>query len=249
MVGTMKKTNTQTKRKWWPIGLSFSHVVALLSFIICHLSFSPAGAQSFTQRIQKDMKTGGRLTVTHSQDIDILVNGRSNNTPVTTAEGKANGKNNSSQPTRSNDIVVKNEAKPVVTPSVKQEEKPLPKPAATTTHRTEPAIGDTAIILPPTEPKKKVMLGSYKVTGYRVQAFAGGNQRKDRVKAEQTAANIKAHFPDEPVYTHFYSPRWICRVGNYRTYEEAHEMLTAIRKLGYTSAVIVKGKITVQRTE
>ena len=243
MVGTMKKTNLQTKRKWWPIGLSFinyhlsfSHVVAILSFIICHLSFSPAGAQSFTQRIQKDMKTGGRLTVTHSQEIDILVNGK-------------NGQSSSTQPTRQNDSVVKNEAKPVVTPSLKQEEKPLPKPAATTTHRTEPVMGDTAIILPPAEPKKKVMLGSYKVTGYRVQAFAGGNQRKDRVKAEQTAANIKAHFPDEPVYTHFYSPRWICRVGNYRTYEEAQEMLNAIKKLGYTSAVIVKGKITVQRTE
>ena len=223
----MKSIIIETKRKWWPIGLSL---------IICHLSFSPAGAQSFTQRIQQDMKTGGRLTVTHSQDIDILVNGK-------------NGMSSSSQPMRSDNSVVKNEAKPAVTPSVKQEEKPLPKPAATTTRRTEPVMGDTAIILPPSEPKKKVMLGSYKVTGYRVQVFAGGNQRKDRIKAEQTAAQIKAYFPDEPVYTHFYSPRWICRVGNYRTYEKAQEMLTAVRKLGYTSAVIVKGKITVQRTE
>ncbi len=239
----MKSIIIETKRKWWPIGLSFiichlsfSHVVAILSLIICHLSFSPAGAQSFTQRIQQDMKTGGRLTVTHSQDIDILVNGK-------------NGMSSSSQPMRSDNSVVKNEAKPAVTPSVKQEEKPLPKPAATTTRRTEPVMGDTAIILPPSEPKKKVMLGSYKVTGYRVQVFAGGNQRKDRIKAEQTAAQIKTYFPDEPVYTHFYSPRWICRVGNYRTYEKAQEMLTAVRKLGYTSAVIVKGKITVQRTE
>ena len=44
---------------------------------------------------------------------------------------------------------------------------------------------------------------------------------------------------------HFYSPRWICRVGNYRTYEEAHQMLVSLRKLGYTQATIVKGKITV----
>ena len=213
----MKSIIIETKRKWWPIGLSL---------IICHLSFSPAGAQSFTQRIQQDMKTGGRLTV-----------------------NRKNGMSSSSQPMRSDNSLVKNAAKPAVTPSVKQEEKPLPKPAATTTRRTEPVMGDTAIILPPSEPKKKVMLGSYKVTGYRVQVFAGGNQRKDRIKAEQTAAQIKTYFPDEPVYTHFYSPRWICRVGNYRTYEKAQEMLTAVRKLGYTSAVIVKGKITVQRTE
>ena len=49
-----------------------------------------------------------------------------------------------------------------------------------------------------------------------------------------------------PVYVHFYSPRWICRVGNYRTYEEAHQMLQNLRKLGYNQASIVKGKITVQ---
>lgn len=92
---------------------------------------------------------------------------------------------------------------------------------------------------------KKVIRGGYKVAGYRVQAFAGGNSRADRIKAEQTGNNIKAQFADVPVYVHFYSPRWICRVGNYRTYEEAHQMLVSLRKLGYTQATIVKGKITV----
>lgn len=94
--------------------------------------------------------------------------------------------------------------------------------------------------------QKKVMRNSYKIDGFRVQAFAGGNTRKDRLKAEQIGENIKANIPGEPVYVHFYSPRWICRVGNYRTYEEAHQMLEAIRKLGYTQASIVKGKISVQ---
>jgi hypothetical protein len=90
-----------------------------------------------------------------------------------------------------------------------------------------------------------VIRGGYKVAGYRVQAFAGGNSRADRIKAEQTGNNIKAQFADVPVYVHFYSPRWICRVGNYRTYEEAHQMLVSLRKLGYSQATIVKGKITV----
>ena len=85
----------------------------------------------------------------------------------------------------------------------------------------------------------------YKVSGYRVQAFAGGNSRKDRLQAEQIGNEIKSHFAGVPVYVHFYSPRWICRVGNYRTYEEAHQMLLSLRKLGYTQATIVKGKITV----
>ncbi len=93
---------------------------------------------------------------------------------------------------------------------------------------------------------KKVLRNGVKVSGYRVQAFAGGNSRKDRQKAEQIGNNIKAHYGNVPVYVHFYSPRWICRVGNYRTYEEAHQMLQNLRKLGYNQASIVKGRITVQ---
>lgn len=87
---------------------------------------------------------------------------------------------------------------------------------------------------------------SYKVDGYRVQAYAGGNTRRDRQAAEQTGSSIKAKFPSEQIYVHFYSPRWICRVGNYRTYEEAHRMLLEIQDMGYKQASIVKGKITVQ---
>lgn len=87
---------------------------------------------------------------------------------------------------------------------------------------------------------------TYKTNGYRVQVFAGGNSRDDRQKANRTGNTIKINFPDEPVYVHFYSPRWICRVGNYRSYEEAHQMLIAVKQLGYEQATIVKGKITVQ---
>lgn len=97
-----------------------------------------------------------------------------------------------------------------------------------------------------TDTHKKVMRNGYKVNGFRVQVFAGGNSRNDRIKAERTGDEIKALFPTEPVYVHFYSPRWICRMGNYRTYEEAHEILSRVKKLGYQSAIVVKGKITVQ---
>lgn len=93
---------------------------------------------------------------------------------------------------------------------------------------------------------KKVMRNGYKVTGFRVQAFAGGNTREDKRKAEETRDRIKRAYPSEPVYVHFYSPRWVCRVGNYRTQEEADKMLSNIHKLGYRQAVVVKGKITTQ---
>ena len=117
--------------------------------------------------------------------------------------------------------------------------------ATTANTNTSPEFSTSDPSDMPVDNTKKIMKG-YKVNGYRVQAFAGGNTRKDRIQAEQTGDRIKASFPDAPVYVHFYSPRWICRVGNYRTYEEAHQMLVSLRKQGFTQATIVKGKITVQ---
>ena len=126
-------------------------------------------------------------------------------------------------------------------PTTTTKKEPVEKPTSTNT-TTSPASST------PEEPdmSKKVMKNSYKVTGYRVQAFAGGNTRSDRQKAENVGNAIKRRFPEQPIYVHFYSPRWICRGGNFRTYEEAHAMLVEIREMGYKQASIVKGKISVQ---
>ena len=85
----------------------------------------------------------------------------------------------------------------------------------------------------------------HKVNGYRVQVFAGGNSRNDKIKAQNAGNAVKQAFPSQPVYVHFYSPRWICRVGNFRTYEEANAILHQVKKMGYKQACIVSGKINV----
>jgi hypothetical protein len=204
-------------------------MVIVLSFIICHLSFSPARAQTFTQRIQQQNSNGqGTITIHEDENISKLVNSEVlNNTKQATP---------SNVPTPNSSTVGKNTS--------------TTKPTTPTTKPTVvngTTIGDNSETNE-TNPdlSKKVMRGGMKVNGYRVQAFAGGNSRKDRVQAEQIGNNIKSHFADVPVYVHFYSPRWICRVGNYRTYEEAYQMLVQLRNLGYNQASIVKGKITVQ---
>lgn len=107
------------------------------------------------------------------------------------------------------------------------------------------AEAEAELHIPTVDMRKKVMRGARKVTGYRVQAFAGGNTRADKTKAQQAGNDIKMRFPDQPIYVHFYSPRWICRVGNYRSLSEARRMLNAIKGMGYKAAVIVKGQITV----
>ena len=104
---------------------------------------------------------------------------------------------------------------------------------------------ETETDIPTVDMRKKIPLRSYKVNGYRVQVFAGGNSRNDRVKAQKAGSDVKMAYPDIPVYVHFYSPRWICRMGNFRTYEEASAVFKGVKKLGYKQACIVSGKITV----
>lgn len=206
--------------------------VALILIIACQAA--TAGAQTFTERLQKKVKNQGTVTVNQSAAIDELVNGTVRITPQpagapTTAKAQADSQQ---QP-----------------PAAKLQpaQKPAAEAAQRETHRAAEAdAAESGADTPVIDTSKKVMRGAYKVNGYRVQAFAGGNTRRDRLQAERIGNEIKTLFPMQPVYVHFYSPRWICRVGNFRTYEEAHQMLTELRKLGYNQALIVKGKITVQ---
>ena len=197
-----------------------------------------ANAQTtFTQRLQKSNAGEGKVTVTQSKEIDDLVNGpqdvvtpaRQTTQPALSYQG-----NKSNQTTQSNQNTQKQTEKQ---PERQPEEKPK--------HPQIAAQPETTIDTTYTEDTRKKVMKGYKVNGYRVQVYAGGNSRDARVKAERTGREINSLFPGEPVYVHFYSPRWICRMGNYRTYEEAHQILNAVKKLGYKSAIIVKGKITV----
>ena len=184
-----------------------------------------ASAQNFTQRLQQGKQGEGKVTVTQDKAIDELVNGSQNTVPV--QQQKATTPQNSSQKQTDDKTNATAEQKP---------DSATQHPVVTESTQQPDTIDDG---------RKKMMKGGYKVNGYRVQIYAGGNSREARIKAERTGREINSLFPGEPVYVHFYSPRWICRMGNYRTYEEANERLHAVKRLGYSSAIIVKGKITV----
>jgi len=184
--------------------------------ILCIGCLMTASAQTFTQRVQQKGKAG-EGTVTITQD--KAIDDLVNGPATQLPEKNADEAAQKAEQQKNRELTLKR------------------RESYRDTTTVDPSSIDT---------RKKVMRGGMKVNGYRVQAFAGGNQRKDRQKAEQIGSTIKASYPREPIYVHFYSPRWICRVGNYRTYEEANEMLQNIRKLGISGASIVKGKITVQ---
>ena len=193
----------------------------LLSILIlCVGVCMHANAQSYTERVRQKQQGKGTVTIHQSKEIDDLVN-----------DPSATGVQANSQ-----------------TPNAKRQQPTAPNQQPTAYSQTPNANSQqpTANSQDPTivsqEPTTTV---TRKVTGYRVQAFAGGNSRKDRQTAEQISHNIKSQFPNISVYVHFYSPRWICRVGNFRTYEEAHQMMVRLQNMGYKQATVVKGKITV----
>lgn len=194
----------------------------------CVLCTICAEAQTFTDRLQQQKAGKGTITLHQSKEIDKLVNGRY-------SDPNAAGMRPDIKPEQ-----------PEKENKEKKQDRQSAQVKQTGPVRLDPEQQDNLSQDTTPDMSKKVMRKSYKTTGYRVQVWAGGNSRVDRQKAEKAGMTVKRNIPGVPVYVHFYSPRWICRIGNYRTYEEAHEVLREVKQLGYTEAVIVKGKITVQ---
>ena len=214
---------------------SMVKVLPFCLFVFLPLTLS---AQTFTQRLQKSAQGEATVTIHQNKAIDDLVNGARVGTQIPVTKPVSNAE----------------DAKPVATKNQNQkatsEKKATPEKKAAPEKkevRMRPQQRDTTPQQQTTDTATVQKSGrTYKVMGYRVQVFAGGNSRKDRQKANEIGNQLRELFPNEPVYVHFYSPRWVCRMGNYRTYEEAHQALQEVKKLEYPAATIIKGKITVQ---
>ena len=82
--------------------------------------------------------------------------------------------------------------------------------------------------------------------GFRVQIISLGTSSKDKAEAETWGRRFKNYFPGTNVYISFRSPHYVCRVGDFRTREEASEMLRQIRETRqFSSASIVRSKINI----
>ena len=218
----------------------------LLFAIMLSMTVS-SNAQTYLEHLQQKAPGLGSVTVSQSKAIDELINGK-----VAPQDNKGKA------------VPTLQDNKSKTMPTIQDKTKTLP-PTTNNTKTSEPQRKQTPDSvkkpehheasneiekeeneIPAVDMRKKLMRSSYKVTGYRVQAYAGGNSRSDRMKAEQIGNTIKMKYPDQPVYVHFYSPRWICRIGNFRSLAEAQKMLAKVRAMGYKQACLVKGKITVQ---
>ena len=85
-----------------------------------------------------------------------------------------------------------------------------------------------------------------KTSGFRVQAYAGNNTNEAKNEAHKIGLRIKEYLPELTVYTSFTSPRWLCRVGDFRSIEEADAMMRKMKATGVFKEVsIVKDQINI----
>lgn len=206
----------------------------IISFVAALCMSLTAHAQTFTEHLQQ--KQGqATVTVTESAEIDKLVN-------EADVSAKKQAPHQQQKPAATHHQTPATHSQHPKTETANK--------ATADSHKHEnPSASkdDNDIETPTADTHKKVMRNTMKVKGYRVQVFAGGNSRENKIKAQNIGNQLKAVFPDIPVYVHFYSPRWICRMGNFRTYQEAQSVLSQVQKLGYKQACIVSGKVTVAR--
>ena len=67
-----------------------------------------------------------------------------------------------------------------------------------------------------------------------------------RNEAQRAANKVKETFPEMPVYTYFQPPRWLCRVGDFKSIEEAHVAMRKLKGSGeFKEAAIVREQINI----
>ena len=193
-----------------------------------------ASAQTtFLDKLRKNETGKGKVVVMQSPEIDALVNGK----PAAAAPSATSSTTARQHPAQTTPSQNANGATTHSTPN--------PTTSTPSTHSST-STSDTEEETVAVDTRKKVMRNSYKTTGYRIQVFSGGNKGADKLKAEAAGRAMKAHFPNEPIYVHFYSPSWKCRMGNYRELADAQRILSQVKACGYPNACIVKGTISVQ---
>lgn len=102
-------------------------------------------------------------------------------------------------------------------------------------------IGDRYVKATATEAQRTL-----KGRGFRVQVYAGNNSRQARNEANRVAEKVKEEFPEMPVYTYFQPPRWLCRVGDFKSIEEAHVAMRKLKGTGnFKEVAIVREQINI----
>ena len=69
-----------------------------------------------------------------------------------------------------------------------------------------------------------------KMRGFKIQAFAGNNQRTSKDEAYRKQGLVNQAFPGQETAVIFDSPFWRLRVGNFQARDDASAVLTELRR-------------------
>ena len=105
-------------------------------------------------------------------------------------------------------------------------EQVVPGQGVVTIHQDERLDALLGMVYDPVQGKGKKI----QTVGYRIQIYAGGNTRYAKEEAQKAADYVKEKYPEIPVYTEFVAPRWVCRVGDYKTIEEADQAMRMLKR-------------------
>ncbi|MBO4785990.1 MAG: SPOR domain-containing protein [Prevotella sp.] len=210
----------------------------LLTFVLAIAGMTVADAQNFLQNLQQPQQGQGVVTVHEKAAIDSLVNNIQPPAPVKKPDnaGKKEDNKEKKDDKSKTDSTKTETAKPDSTKTEGEQTRVLVE------HR-QPTVDENA----PVDTRKKVMKHGRHVNGFRIQVYRGGGTRDAKQKAQSVGNQLKNKFPGQPVYTHFYSPNWTVRMGNFKTQEEAVRMLRQVKNAGFSSATLVRGPITVSQ--
>lgn len=72
--------------------------------------------------------------------------------------------------------------------------------------------------------------GFIRTKGYKIQVYSGNDQKRSKNEAYSRKDQIAGSFSDMEVAITFNSPVWRARAGNFKTYEQAFQALTEMKK-------------------
>lgn len=196
------------------------------AFILTTLiSLTVSAQSSFTAHLRKQQPGKGTIIITQSQEIELLVNGKTAQTNLTKTTGQPSDK-------------AKQQAKSTLTTETS-------KNATDTNHNHTSSVGNA-------EKQETHNLGTrhhidrmrHKAQGFRICIYTGGNSRKDKAQAIDMAEKCHKRFGELATYPTFVAPRWVTYVGDFRTRQDAQKYVNLIRKSRITYEVrIVKSEV------
>jgi hypothetical protein len=195
--------------------------VILLSF----LSVAVSAQSSIIQKLQRNVPGQGKVTIHQDESITALIGKRA----------AAHKESVSSRKPVKADNDNDNDNEMEETAAAGARHKDVAKVSTT-------ASGDVTLDGVEEQAPRKIV----KVAGYRVQVYAGNNTRNAKLEALRMASDVRNFFPEAAVYTFFSPPRWLCRVGDYRSMEEAYSMMRKLKATRVFHEVsIVKDRVNV----